>query len=139
DMYEHAYAIDYGAAAAKYIDAFFQNIRWDEVQRRLERAQKAGAALHGGPAPFEPFRQGVSLPMSAESRVAEMAVVPCPIWQFFLYSDSAPSASAGRSRSLATCKEIWSRGDAGSRNSLAGGQPSCIEASSCCVWLFRWA
>jgi superoxide dismutase, Fe-Mn family len=47
DMYEHAYAIDYGAAAAKYIDAFFQNIRWDEVQRRLERAQKAGAALHG--------------------------------------------------------------------------------------------
>jgi Fe-Mn family superoxide dismutase len=47
DMYEHAYAIDYGAAATKYIDAFFQNIQWDEVQRRLERAQKAGAALHG--------------------------------------------------------------------------------------------
>jgi Fe-Mn family superoxide dismutase len=47
DMYEHAYAIDYGAAAAKYIDAFFQNVQWDEVQRRLERAQKAGAALHG--------------------------------------------------------------------------------------------
>jgi len=45
DMYEHAYAIDYGAAAAKYIDAFFQNIQWDEVQRRLERAQKATAAL----------------------------------------------------------------------------------------------
>ena len=47
DMYEHAYAIDYGAAAAKYIDAFFQNIQWDEVQRRLERAQRATAALHG--------------------------------------------------------------------------------------------
>jgi len=45
DMYEHAYAIDYGAAAAKYIDAFFQNIQWDEVQRRLERAQKASAAF----------------------------------------------------------------------------------------------
>ena len=45
DMYEHAYAIDYGAAAAKYIDAFFQNVQWDEVQRRLERAQKASAAL----------------------------------------------------------------------------------------------
>ena len=45
DMYEHAYAIDYGAAAGKYIDAFFQNIHWDEVQRRLERAQKAGGAL----------------------------------------------------------------------------------------------
>ena len=45
DMYEHAYAIDYGAAAARYIDAFFQNVQWDEVHRRMERAQKAGAAL----------------------------------------------------------------------------------------------
>jgi Fe-Mn family superoxide dismutase len=45
DMYEHAYAIDYGAAAAKYIDAFFQNIQWEGVQRRLERAQKAAVAL----------------------------------------------------------------------------------------------
>jgi superoxide dismutase, Fe-Mn family len=36
DMYEHSYAIDYGAAAAKYVDAFFENIQWDEVNRRLE-------------------------------------------------------------------------------------------------------
>jgi Fe-Mn family superoxide dismutase len=43
DMYEHAYAIDYGAAAAKYIDAFFQNINWDAVNARLETAEKAGA------------------------------------------------------------------------------------------------
>jgi Fe-Mn family superoxide dismutase len=47
DMYEHAYAIDYGAAAAKYIDAFFQNVQWDEVARRLEGAQKVSAALQG--------------------------------------------------------------------------------------------
>ena len=40
DMYEHAYAIDYGAAAAKYVDAFFPNIQWDEVNRRLESAQR---------------------------------------------------------------------------------------------------
>jgi len=45
DMYEHAYQMDYGAAAAKYVDAFFQNIQWDEVNRRLERARKAAAAL----------------------------------------------------------------------------------------------
>ncbi|HTL97332.1 MAG TPA: Fe-Mn family superoxide dismutase [Holophagaceae bacterium] len=45
DMYEHAYQMDYGAAAGKYIDAFFQNIQWDEVNRRLERARKAYAAL----------------------------------------------------------------------------------------------
>lgn len=35
DMYEHAYQIDYGAAAAKYIDAFFANIQWDVVAKRL--------------------------------------------------------------------------------------------------------
>src|SRR5262245_15467166 len=45
DMFEHAYAMDFGAAHAKYIDAFFANIAWDEVDRRLARADKALAAL----------------------------------------------------------------------------------------------
>ena len=35
DMYEHAYQMDYGAAAARYIDAFFANIQWDAVAKRL--------------------------------------------------------------------------------------------------------
>ena len=35
DMYEHAFQIDYGAAAPKYIDAFFANIQWDAVAKRL--------------------------------------------------------------------------------------------------------
>ena len=35
DMYEHAYQMDYGAAAAKYIEAFFANIQWDAVAKRL--------------------------------------------------------------------------------------------------------
>lgn len=35
DMYEHAYQMDYGAAAAKYIDAFMANIQWDAVAKRL--------------------------------------------------------------------------------------------------------
>ncbi len=43
DMYEHAYQMDYGAAAAKYIEAFFQNINWQEVNRRFERVTKLGA------------------------------------------------------------------------------------------------
>ena len=38
-MYEHAYAIDYGANARSYIDAFFQNVRWDEANRRAEQAK----------------------------------------------------------------------------------------------------
>jgi len=35
--------MDCGAAAAKYIDAFFQNIDWQEVNRRFERVAKLGA------------------------------------------------------------------------------------------------
>lgn len=45
DMYEHAYQMDYGAAAAKYVDAFFGAIHWQEVSRRYEAALKAHAAL----------------------------------------------------------------------------------------------
>ncbi|MBA2403945.1 MAG: superoxide dismutase [Bdellovibrionales bacterium] len=36
DMYEHSYHLDYGAAANKYIDAFFKNINWEVVSKRLE-------------------------------------------------------------------------------------------------------
>jgi superoxide dismutase, Fe-Mn family len=36
DMYEHAYQMDYAAAAAKYVDAFMQNVNWEEVNRRVE-------------------------------------------------------------------------------------------------------
>jgi Fe-Mn family superoxide dismutase len=47
DMYEHAYHMDYGSAAAKYIDAFMTNAHWEEVNRRFLGAQKAVAALRG--------------------------------------------------------------------------------------------
>jgi Fe-Mn family superoxide dismutase len=47
DMYEHAFHMDYGAAAAKYVEAFMQNAKWEEVNRRYVAAQKAGAALRG--------------------------------------------------------------------------------------------
>lgn len=39
DMYEHAYALDYGANAKSYLDAFFRNLHWDEVNRRAERVR----------------------------------------------------------------------------------------------------
>ncbi|HKP70266.1 MAG TPA: Fe-Mn family superoxide dismutase [Pyrinomonadaceae bacterium] len=42
DMYEHAYHMDYGAAAAKYVDAFMQNVNWEEVNRRVEAVEKLG-------------------------------------------------------------------------------------------------
>jgi Fe-Mn family superoxide dismutase len=45
DMYEHAYAIDYGADHASYIDAFFKNVAWHEVEDRYARALEAKAKL----------------------------------------------------------------------------------------------
>ncbi|HLF12178.1 MAG TPA: Fe-Mn family superoxide dismutase [Gammaproteobacteria bacterium] len=36
DMYEHSYQMDFGAAAARYIDAFFNNINWERVLARIE-------------------------------------------------------------------------------------------------------
>jgi len=47
DMYEHSYQMDFGAGVARYIDAFFANVQWDEVNRRFERAQRASAILRG--------------------------------------------------------------------------------------------
>jgi Fe-Mn family superoxide dismutase len=34
DMYEHAFHMDYGAAAARYIDAWFANLNWEAVAAR---------------------------------------------------------------------------------------------------------
>ncbi len=47
DMYEHSYQMDFGAAAARYIDAFFANVNWDEVNHRFERGLAAAKVLHG--------------------------------------------------------------------------------------------
>jgi Fe-Mn family superoxide dismutase len=40
DMFEHAYAIDFGSAHAKYIDAFFANVNWSVVDKRWQAARK---------------------------------------------------------------------------------------------------
>lgn len=46
DMYEHAYHMDYGAAAAAYVDAFMGNIDWAAVYQRYQ------AAVHAASEPF---------------------------------------------------------------------------------------
>jgi len=40
DMFEHAYALDYGSAHAKYIEAFFANLDWDVLDTRWRAARK---------------------------------------------------------------------------------------------------
>ncbi|MXO61245.1 superoxide dismutase [Altererythrobacter salegens] len=39
DMYEHSYHMDYGTAAAKYVDAFLANLDWEIVDARLAAAR----------------------------------------------------------------------------------------------------
>src|SRR3712207_2508242 len=48
DVYEHAYARDYGATPdgrGQYVEAFLRNVNWDHVNRQLAQAEaaKAGA------------------------------------------------------------------------------------------------
>lgn len=43
DMYEHSYHLDFGAGAAKYLEAFFANVNWEEVNRRFDRAVRLTA------------------------------------------------------------------------------------------------
>ncbi len=38
DMYEHAYAIDYGAKAAAYVDAFMATVNWSNADAQFAKA-----------------------------------------------------------------------------------------------------
>lgn len=38
DMYEHAYAMDYGAKAAAYVDAFMATVNWTSADGRFAKA-----------------------------------------------------------------------------------------------------
>lgn len=40
DVFEHAYLPDYKLERGKYIEAFFNNINWNEVQNRWQKSQK---------------------------------------------------------------------------------------------------
>jgi superoxide dismutase, Fe-Mn family len=53
DVYEHAYARDFGATPdgrGEYVEAFFDNLDWDHVNRQLAQAEAArqGALSVGG-------------------------------------------------------------------------------------------
>lgn len=47
DVFEHAYAGDFGGSSAgrqEYLEAFFRNLDWHHVNRQLEQAERAGQA-----------------------------------------------------------------------------------------------
>lgn len=41
DMYEHAYALDYGAKAGAYVDAFMGTVNWSSASTRFAKASAA--------------------------------------------------------------------------------------------------
>ncbi|MDH5538640.1 MAG: rhodanese-like domain-containing protein [Rhizobacter sp.] len=47
DMYEHAYHLDFGAAAGDYVDAFMGNVDWAAVYRRYQHAVHAASEPFG--------------------------------------------------------------------------------------------
>jgi Fe-Mn family superoxide dismutase len=51
DMYEHAYHMDFGAAAGQYVDAFMENVHWERVyaryQQAVEQASDGFGVAHG--------------------------------------------------------------------------------------------
>lgn len=47
DMYEHAYHLDFGAAAGAYVDAFMAHINWAAVYARYQHAVHAASEGHG--------------------------------------------------------------------------------------------
>jgi Fe-Mn family superoxide dismutase len=40
DMFEHAYAMDFGSKAAAYVDAYMANLNWDAATRRFAKLTK---------------------------------------------------------------------------------------------------
>jgi Fe-Mn family superoxide dismutase len=42
DMYEHAYHMDYGAAAARYVDIYMEAIRWDNATKLYDQYRSQG-------------------------------------------------------------------------------------------------
>jgi superoxide dismutase, Fe-Mn family len=41
DMYEHSFHMDYGAKAAAYVDAFMNNIKWENVSALYQHHERA--------------------------------------------------------------------------------------------------
>ena len=42
DMYEHAYHMDFGAAAAKYVDIYMETIRWENALKLYDQYSREG-------------------------------------------------------------------------------------------------
>jgi Fe-Mn family superoxide dismutase len=98
DMYEHAYHMDFGAAAAAYVDAFMRNIDWAQAYERYQ------AAVHGASEPFAASQDDLARAQVLDVRRAGMfdkaeTLVPGAIWR-------DPVAVAAWARDVPRDKEV---------------------------------
>lgn len=98
DMYEHAYHMDYGAAAGANVDAFMGNIDWAQVYERYR------AAVHGASEAFAASQDDVATAQVLDVRRAGMfekaeTLIPGAKWQ-------DPAAVANWSHDVSRDKEI---------------------------------
>lgn len=68
DMYEHSYALDYGAKAAAYVDAYMANINWDNAARLFEGARRLASAESISTAELEAALAGANPPVVIDVR-----------------------------------------------------------------------
>ena len=98
DMYEHAYHMDYGAAAAAYVDAFMANIDWAQLYDRYQ------GAVHGASEPFAASQDDLASADVLDVRRAGMfdkaeTLIPGAQWR-------DPAAVASWARDVPRDKEI---------------------------------
>ena len=80
DMYEHAYALDYGAAAGSYVDAFMDNLAWAPVYERYQHA------VHAASEPFAAAQSDIGEALMLDVRRAGVyeqarATIPGADWR----------------------------------------------------------
>jgi len=98
DMYEHAYHLDYGAAAGAYVDAFMANLDWKAVYERYQ------LAVHGASEPFGAPQDAVGSALLLDVRRAgafadSPTMIPGAQWR-------DPVAVAQWSRELSADREV---------------------------------
>jgi superoxide dismutase, Fe-Mn family len=80
DMYEHAYALDYGAAAGAYVEAFMDNLNWAPVYERYQQA------VHAASEPFAAAQSDIGEALLLDVRRAGVyeqapATIPGADWR----------------------------------------------------------
>lgn len=80
DMYEHAYHMDYGAAAGRYVDALMGNLDWSKIYSRYK------AAVDAASEPFAASRDELSTAVLLDVRRAGVfekasTVIPGSQWR----------------------------------------------------------